>query len=185
MGAHSSSTKIWGWVVTQRRCLKRINYLHARAHPGCEVRCHGTESTCIIRSSVLRQGQPDSGEKCSVLQSVLTHSLVAKFPQCSVVTGSTQISWCRGRMLRTRPWTGVCKALMPDVMAPKVQQNNRSYVSSADLPLDSLCKNLAWRAVTWRTLKNNKTVKIGVLALARDNTVSCFVSYWSATLLRH
>ena len=27
--------------------------------------------------------------------------------------------------------------LMPDVMAPKVHQNNRSYVSSADLPSDS------------------------------------------------
>ena len=53
------------------------------------------------------------------------------------------------------------KHLMPDVVVPKVHQNNRSYVSSADLPLDSLCKNLAWCMVTQRTLENHKTVKIG------------------------
>ena len=64
-----------------------------------------------------------------------------------------------------------------DVIAPKVHQNNRSYVSSADLPSDSLRENLAWWAVTRRTLKNHKAAKIGgwalaqVWALARDNTV--------------
>ena len=56
-------------------------------------------------------------------------------------------------------------------------KRNRSYVSSADLPMDSIRKNLAWWAVTRRTSKNHKTVKIGgwalarVWALARDNTV--------------
>ena len=30
----------------------------------------------------------------------------------------------------------VCKPLMRDVVSPKVHQNNRSYVSSADLPSD-------------------------------------------------
>ena len=49
--------------------------------------------------------------------------------KCSAVTGSTQISLCRRRTVRTRPWTGVCKALMPDVMVPQVHQNNHSYVS--------------------------------------------------------
>ena len=56
-------------------------------------------------------------------------------------------------------------------------KRNRSYVSSVDLPSDSLCKNLAWWAVTRRTSKNHKTVKMGgwalawVWALARDITV--------------
>ena len=114
-----------------------------------------------------------------MLQRGPTRSLVAKFLQHSVVACSIQILCCRVRMLRTRPRTGVCKPLMPDVVAPKAHQNNRSYmyVSSADLPLDSLHKNLAWWVVTWRTLKNHKTVKIGewalswVWGLARDNTV--------------
>ena len=151
--------------------LKWFNYPHARAHPGCEVSCHGIESTCIICSFVIRRGHSDSGESRIVLQSGLTCNLVAKFPQHSVIACSMPISCCRGRTLRTRPWKGVCKPLMPDVMAPKAHQNNRSYVSSADLPSDSLRENLAWWSVTWRTLKNHKTVKIGGWALARDNTV--------------
>ena len=43
----------------------------------------GTESTCIVASSVLRRGQPDSGESCIVLQRGPTCSLVAKFPKRS------------------------------------------------------------------------------------------------------
>ena len=54
-----------------------------------------------------------------------------------------------------------------DVVVPKVHQNNCSYVSSADLPSASLRENLAWWAVTRRTLKNHKNVKIEVWALAR------------------
>ena len=74
------------------KVLKWLNYLRTRAHPGCEVSCHGTKSTCIVGSSVLRQGQPDSGEGCIVLQSRLTRSFIAKFPQHSVVACSMQIS---------------------------------------------------------------------------------------------
>ena len=72
-------------------------------------------------------------------------------------------------MLQTRPWTGVCELLIPDVVAPKAHQNNRSYVSSADQPSDMLCKIFAWWAVTRRTSKNHKTVKIGGRVLAWDN----------------
>ena len=99
-----------------KNLLKWFNYPHARAHPGYEVSCHGTEWTCIVGSSVIRWGQPDSGESCIMLQSGPTRSLVAKFPQHSVVACSTQISCCRGRMLQKRPWTGVCEPLMPDVV---------------------------------------------------------------------
>ena len=49
---------------------------------------------CIVASSVLSQGQPDSGESCVMLQSWPTRSLVAKFSQCSVVTCSTHFSCC-------------------------------------------------------------------------------------------
>ena len=119
-----------------------LKYPHARAHPGCKVSCHGTEWTCIVSSSVIRRGRPDSGESCIVLQSRRTRSLVAKFPQRSVVACSTRFSCCRRRMLQTRPWTGVCEPLMPDVVSPKVHQNNCSYVSSADLTSDSLRGNL-------------------------------------------
>ena len=93
-----------------------------------------------------------------MLQNGPTRSLVAKFLQRSVVACSTRISCCKGGTLGTRPRTGVCE---PDIMASKAHQNNHGYVSSADLPSDSLRKNLAWWAVTWRTQRNHKTVKIG------------------------
>ena len=97
-----------------------LNYPQARAHPGCKVSCHGTKSTCIVSSSKIRRGQPDSGESCIKLQSRPTRSLVAKFSQRPVVTCNTRISCCRVRTLRTKPRMGVCEALMPDVVAPKV-----------------------------------------------------------------
>ena len=160
--------------------LNWFNYPHARAHPGCKVSCHGTESTCIVGSSMIRRGQPDSGESCIVLQSRPTRSLVAKFPQRSVIACSTWNSCCR--TLQIRPRMGVCEPLMPDVMAPKAHQNNRS---SADLLSDSLHKNLAWWAVTRKTLKNHKIVKIGGWVLARDNTVVLSLSHsLVATLAR-
>ena len=118
--------------------LKWFNYPHARAHLGREVSCYGTKWTCIVSSSVIRRGQPDSGESCIVLQSGPIHSLVVKFPRSSVVTCSTQISCCRERTLRTRPQMGACEPLMPDVVSPKAHQNNCSYVSSADLLSDSI-----------------------------------------------
>ena len=131
--------------------LHGSHYPRARVHPGCEVSCHagGTKSTCIVASSVLRRGQPDSRENCIVLQSGPTRSLVDKFPQRSVVACSTQILCCSGRRCE-RGCGRVCANFwcLMLIVALKTHQNNRSYVSSVDLPSDSLRKNLAWRAVT-------------------------------------
>ena len=91
--------------------------LHVIYSPRCEVNCQGV----LYRHFVLCRGQPDSGESCIMLQSWPTRSLIAKFPQHSVVACSTQISCCRERTLQTRPWTSVCEPLMPDVVASKVQ----------------------------------------------------------------
>ena len=97
--------------------LKWFNYPHARAHPGCEVSCHETEWTCIVGSSGIRRHQSDTGESCIVLQSGPTRSLIAKFPQHSVITCSMRISCCRGKTLQMRPRTGVCEPLMPDFVS--------------------------------------------------------------------
>ena len=59
-----------------------------------------------------------------------------------------------------RPQAGVCEPLRPDVVVPKAHENNCSYVSSDDLPSNSLRKNLAWWAVTQRTLKSHKLSKL-------------------------
>ena len=60
-GVRSSSAKIWGWAITRRRCLN-LQLSPRKGPPGCAVSWHGTESTCIVGSSVLRWGQPDGGE---------------------------------------------------------------------------------------------------------------------------
>ena len=77
----------------------------------------------------------------------------------------------------------MCKPLTPDVVTPKAHQN--SYGSSADLPLDSLCKNLAWLGGYTENLKKNNNTKLSKLgggclrvwALARDNTIYVFFSW--------
>ena len=173
MGARSSSAKIWGWAVCTE-VLKWFNYPHARAHPGCEVSYHGTEWACIVGLSMIRRGQPNSGESCIMLQIGPTRSLVAKFLQHSVVACSMQISCCRGRTLQMRPRTGVCEPLMPDVVLPKVHQNNCSYVSSADLPSDSLRENSilhGGRFIHGELWKYKCMAFVRVWAFARDNTV--------------
>ena len=157
LAAKVQQRKNLGWAVTRRRYLNGSTIPAQGPTPDANLAARGYR---IVASSVLHQGQPDSGGSCIVLQSGLTCSLVAKFPQLSVITYSTQILCCRERTLRMRPWTGVCKPLMPDVVLPKVHQNNNMlYVSSVDLPSDSLQKNLAWWTVTQSTSKKHKTVK--------------------------
>ena len=100
MGTCSSSAKIWGGHLTEK--VLKWSLSLRKAYPGCEVSCHGTELTCIVGSSMLRRGQPDSGECCIVLQSRLTCTLVGKFSQRSVIACSMRILRYRGRMLQTR-----------------------------------------------------------------------------------
>ena len=107
-----------------------------------------TESTYILGSSVLCRAQTDSGEGCIVLQK--PDRLVASL--LSFRTFSRRLQYANFVLQGKNAGRGVCKHLMPDVAAPKAHQNNRSYVSSANLPSDSLCKNLAWWAVARRAL---------------------------------
>ena len=105
------------------------------------------------------QGQPDSGESCSMLESRPTCSLVIKLPFVTCIMWN---SCCKLRKLWTRLQSGVCKTLMPDVVAPEAHENYHSYVRELrGSALDSLCKNLAWWVVTHRNSINHKTVKIG------------------------
>ena len=106
-----------------------------------------TTYSCMTLYCDLHRHLSDSRESCIMLQSGLTRSLLAKFLQHSVVACSTQILCCRGTMLQMRSRIDLCEPLMPDVVAPKAHQSNRSYVNLVDLPLDSLCKVFAWWAV--------------------------------------
>ena len=60
----------------------------------------------------------------------------------------------------------MCETLMLDVMAPEAHQNVHGYIRELSEPtFNSLCKNLAWWLITWRTSKNHKSVKMGGWAL--------------------
>ena len=152
MGARSSSTNIWGWAVTRGTCLNDSTITTQGPTP--DASCHGTKSTCIVGSSVIRRGLPDCEESCIVLQSRPTRSLIAKFPQRSVVACSPQILCCSHE--RTRPQMGVCEPLMPDVVAPKVHQNNCSYVSLARIHYMRIYHGGRLRGKTMKTTKLSK-----------------------------
>ena len=149
MGARSSSTKIWRWAVTRRRCLNGSTIPAQEPTLDVKLAAMGLNwlassvCFCFIKAS------PTVEKAISCYKA---DRLVASLQ--SFHTSSRRLQYAnfvlQGRTLQTRPWKGVCE---PDVMAPKAHQNNRSYVSLADLPSDSLRKNLAWWAVTQRTLK--------------------------------
>ena len=99
-----------------------VNYPCARVHPRCEVSCQGVLHRRFVRafSRPARQWR----KLCHATK--LTDSQ----PRCQVFAVFSRHLQYTFFMLRTRPRTGMCEHLMPDVMASKVHQNNRSYVSS-------------------------------------------------------
>ena len=109
----------------------------------------------IVASSELRVKASLTVEKA--VSCYIADRLVASLPSFRSIQSSLAV--CKfgaaGKelTLRTRPRVGVCEPLMPDVVASKAHQNNRNYVSSADLPSDSLRKDLAGWVVTRRTSK--------------------------------
>ena len=125
--------------------LEWFNYTTQAPTPSAKLAARGNEPTCIVTLPMLVWAQPDGEESCIMLESGLTPSLsVAKVLQCSM-----WILFCTQRTLWMRPWTGVCKPLMP------------VFCTWANEPtFDSLHKSLAQSAVTWRTSKK-QTFKIG------------------------
>ena len=88
---------VLSWASAHGRSQLKCQNLGVGGYTRYEVGSHGAESTCIVGSFVFRQGQPDSGEGCIMLQSGPTHSLIAKFLQRSVVGCSTRISCWKKR----------------------------------------------------------------------------------------
>ena len=145
---YSSSTKIWGWVVTRRRCLHVNGSTIPAQEPTLDVKL-SARGYYTIASSLLCWGQPDSGESCIMLQSWPTHSFIAKFPQHSVVACSTQISYCRATSECVWTFDAWCCAAQS-----ASEQSQLCELSGSTF--GSLRKNLAWWAVTRRTSKNHK-----------------------------
>ena len=77
-----------GGYIHVKEVLKWFNYPHARAHPGYKVSCQRVPHHCFVHASARLAPQWRS---CIVLQSGPTRSLIAKFPQRSIVTCGTRI----------------------------------------------------------------------------------------------
>ena len=138
-----ASAKIWGWAVTRRKCStipEQGPTLDAKLAEMGLNRLASSVCPCLVEASPTVE---------TAVLCYKTDWLVASLLSFLSVQSSPAVR--EGGTLRTRPRTGVCE---PDVVASKAHQ---SYVSSADLPSDSLRENP----------ENHKTVKSGGWALAR------------------
>ena len=135
-------------------------YPHARAHPRCEVSCQKVPNR--LASSLRPCFVEASPTVRKAVSCYKADQLLASLPSFRSVQSSLAVHkfYAAVEECCKRGHGRMCEPLMPDVVASKVHQNNRSYVSSEDLPSDSLHKILAWWTVTRRTSKNNKTVII-------------------------
>ena len=78
MGACSSSTENWGWVVTQSRCLNGPTISTQAPTQDTKLATRGYRINLLVASPMPSQGQPDSEKYFIVLESRQTHSLIAK-----------------------------------------------------------------------------------------------------------
>ena len=65
--------------------FERLKYPHASAHPEYEVSCQGYQLDLHCRFACALSRPANSGESCIALESRLTHSLVAKLSQRSLL----------------------------------------------------------------------------------------------------
>ena len=143
--------------------LKRFNYPHTRAHPGCKVSCHGIGSIYIIGPSVIHQGQSDSGAASCYKADRLVASLIGFHSVQSSFAVRKSRAAGEEHCKRGHGW--VCANLSCLMLC-----------RSADLRTFGFTMR-EFSMVGSYTEKNHKTFKFGgwelarVWALARDNTV--------------
>ena len=140
---------VWTPQVSPRKCPPCPKY---------EVSCQGYQLDlhCCFACALSRAA--NSGESCIALESRLTHSLVAKLSQRSLLAFVLQsmLATCKQGYYG---WVCV-KLWLPDVVAPE------GRLQLCTWPQLEKRSNLAWWPVTQRTSRNHKMVKIGRLVLA-------------------
>ena len=139
IGAQSSSAKYWGWTVARRRWFSNSP---ARAYPRCEVSCQGVPNrlASLLRPCFVKANLTVEKAVTCYNANQLVYSSLPSFCSIQSLLAVHKLR-AAGKNTANKAMEGVCE---PDVVAPKTHQNNCSYVSSADLPSDSLCKDLAW-----------------------------------------
>ena len=165
MGTNSSRTKNWGWAVTwRRRGLNSPTFLvqAPTLDPKLADR-HYWIYLCrsFARALFYTQMKPGSRESCILLENGSTQSLVVRASQRSLPT-VRKFRTVREEECYAWGCDWCVQTLLLGVVAPETYWNDRSY-SLCELKLwtfKSPCKNCARWAVTRRTLKNCRTVKL-------------------------
>ena len=153
MDARSSNTKIWGWAVTQRRCLNGSTIPAQGPTPDAKLAAMGQNQLASSVHPCFIEASPTVEKAISCCKADWLIASLLSF-LCIQLSLAVRKFRAGGKNAVNMATDGcVHEPLMPNVAAPKAHQNNRSYVSSADLPSDSLRKNLTWWAVTQRTLE--------------------------------
>ena len=148
MGAPSLSAKIWGWAVTRRTHLNGSTIPTQGPTSNVKLAAMGLNGIAsLVHPYSPRPAR--QGESCIVLQRWPTPAAFSRHLQ--YVNFMLQGKNAANKATDGCVWTF-------DVVSPKLHQNN---CSSADLPSDSLRENLAWWAVTRRTLQTTKPSKLG------------------------
>ena len=158
MDTCSSSAKNWGWVVTRRRCLNGSTIpvqgptpRMGSKLPGCMYRI---VASCFVEAS------PTVEKAVSCYKA---DRLVASLPSFRSVQLSLAVrKFCAAGKERCERGHGQACANLWCLMSWRPKCNS-SYVSSADLPSDSIHKNLAWWVVTWRHGEPQKNTKLSKL----------------------
>ena len=176
MSARSSKTENWGWAVTQRRCLNSPTFFVQAPTSDTELAyrhywiylCHS-----FTRAFVYSQMKPSSGESCILLENGSTQTLVVRASQCLFP------AVCEFRIVREECYARGCDLCVQTLLLGVVVPRNDHNYSLYELKLwtfESPCKHFAKWAVTRRTLKNCRTVKLrgGRWALAQDNMVFAY-----------
>ena len=159
MAICSSSTKNWGWVVAWSSCLNGSSIPMQAPTPDAN----------------LADGKPNRSSSllhpCFVEASPTIWIMLEKWiepkPSCqssaTFIVCSTWILYCKWGMLQMRR-TGACKTLLLDVVVPDAHQIDHSYVCAwaQYRPISvHYSRFMSWWAVTWRTSKDDRPVKIG------------------------
>ena len=167
------------------KVVKWFNYPQAKAHPRCEASCHVAELNSLLVCLYFVEASPTAEKTVSCYKADWLVASLLSFRSIQSSSLSRRLQYVNFMLQgRNTANEAMDRCVQTWCRAPKAHQNNRSYVSSEDLPSDSLCKNLAWRMVARITQKNHKTVKIGgwvlarVWALARDNTVVAVLTHF-------
>ena len=129
MDARSSSATIWGWGVTRRTHLNGSTIPTQGPTPDTKLAAMGLNGLPSSVRPWFVEASPtvEKAVSCYKVDRLIASLLSFRSVQLSLAVHEFRAAG------EERCKRGVCELLMPDVVLPKVHQNDCSYVSSVDV----------------------------------------------------